>query len=194
MQALVQLYKCPVLISSTSHREALCYTPEGPRFNSQWGHRLFFFNWPHTSSLTTALGSTPPLKWVPGIFLGSKGRPASKADNLTAICEAFVYKIWQPLYILWHIYSLQELFKENKLRAFCPQAKYTDRATGACRRSQSQLLRIEGVAWSGQLIPMVVNLNFLDLEPLLFHSSSSSVILTRLSGHRSRPTSCQKIW
>jgi hypothetical protein len=26
-------------------------------------------------------------KWVPGIFLGGKGRPARKADNLTAICE-----------------------------------------------------------------------------------------------------------
>jgi hypothetical protein len=31
---------------------------------------------------------------------------------------------------------------------------------------------------------MAVNLGFLDPEPLLFHSSSSSVILTRLSGPR----------
>jgi hypothetical protein len=31
-------------------------------------------------------------------------------------------------------------------------------------------------------------------EPLLFHSSSSSIILTRLSGPRSRPTTSQKIW
>jgi hypothetical protein len=38
------------------------------------------------------------------------------------------------------------------------------------------------------------NLGFLDLEPLLFHSSSSSVILTRLSGPCSRPTTSQKIW
>jgi hypothetical protein len=38
------------------------------------------------------------------------------------------------------------------------------------------------------------NLGFLDPEPLLFHSSSSSVILTRLSGPRSRPTISQKIW
>jgi hypothetical protein len=29
-------------------------------------------------------------KWVPGIFLGGKGRPARKADNLTAICEVIV--------------------------------------------------------------------------------------------------------
>jgi hypothetical protein len=35
---------------------------------------------------------------------------------------------------------------------------------------------------------------FLDPEPLFFHSSSSSVILTRLSGPRSRPTTSHKIW
>jgi hypothetical protein len=34
---------------------------------------------------------------------------------------------------------------------------------------------------------------FLDPEPLLFHSSSSSVILTRLSGPCSRPTTSQEI-
>jgi hypothetical protein len=29
-------------------------------------------------------------KWVPGIFLGGKKRPARRADNLTAICEPIV--------------------------------------------------------------------------------------------------------
>jgi hypothetical protein len=29
-------------------------------------------------------------KWISGIFLGVKGRPARKADNLTAICEPIV--------------------------------------------------------------------------------------------------------
>jgi hypothetical protein len=38
-----------------------------------------------------ALGSIQPLtEWLPGIFLGVKGRPARKADNLTAICELIV--------------------------------------------------------------------------------------------------------
>jgi hypothetical protein len=37
-----------------------------------------------------------------------------------------------------------------------------------------------------------VNLGFLDPEQLLFHSNSFSVILTRLSGPRSRPTTSQK--
>jgi hypothetical protein len=31
-------------------------------------------------------------------------------------------------------------------------------------------------------------------EPLLFHPNSSSIVLTRLSGPRSRPTTSQKIW
>jgi hypothetical protein len=39
-----------------------------------------------------ALGSTQPLTEmsIPGIFLGSKGRPARKADNLIDICEPIV--------------------------------------------------------------------------------------------------------
>jgi hypothetical protein len=33
---------------------------------------------------------------------GGKGRPACKADNLTAICEPTVLKMWEPrLTILW---------------------------------------------------------------------------------------------
>jgi hypothetical protein len=44
-----------------------------------------------------ALGSTQPLtemstRNVPG----SKEMPACKADNLTAICELIVWKIWEP--------------------------------------------------------------------------------------------------
>jgi hypothetical protein len=36
---------------------------------------------------------------------GSKGRPARKADNLTAICEPIAYKMWQPrrLKTLWPV-------------------------------------------------------------------------------------------
>jgi hypothetical protein len=35
--------------------------------------------------------------------MGRKGRSARKADNLTAICEPIVYKMWEPqrLTILW---------------------------------------------------------------------------------------------
>jgi hypothetical protein len=58
----------------------------------------------------------------------------------------------------------------------------------------ANILRIEGVAWSAQRIPTTVNLGFPDPELLLSYSSSSSVILTRLSGPRSRPTASQNIW
>jgi hypothetical protein len=47
---------------------------------------------------------------------------------------------------------------------------------------RSKLLPMDGVAWSAQRIPTAVNLDFLDLEPLIIHSGSSSVIHTRLGG------------
>jgi hypothetical protein len=50
------------------------------------------------------LGSTQSLtemrtRNIPGV----KGRPARKADNLTAICEPTVHKMWKPrrLTTLW---------------------------------------------------------------------------------------------
>jgi hypothetical protein len=50
-----------------------------------------FFNWPNPSSRTMALGSTQPLTEMSTRNLhGGKGRPARKADNLTAICEPIV--------------------------------------------------------------------------------------------------------
>jgi hypothetical protein len=52
---------------------------------------IFFFNLPNPSSRTMALGSTPPLtEMSTRKFLGRKGRPARKADNLTAIREPTV--------------------------------------------------------------------------------------------------------
>jgi hypothetical protein len=51
-----------------------------------------------------ALGSTQPLTEMSTMNLpGGKGRPARKADNLTAICEPIVYILWDPqrLTTLW---------------------------------------------------------------------------------------------
>jgi hypothetical protein len=67
------------------------------------------FNWPNPSSRTMALVSTQPLtetstRNLPGAGGGGgKGRPARKADNLTAICEPIVLIMWDPrrLTILW---------------------------------------------------------------------------------------------
>jgi hypothetical protein len=36
------------------------------------------------------------LSAAPGIILGGKERPAHKADNLTAIYEPIIYKMWEP--------------------------------------------------------------------------------------------------
>jgi hypothetical protein len=51
-----------------------------------------------------ALGSTQPLAEMSTRNLsGGKWRPGRKADNLTAICEPIVYKMWDPrrLTTLW---------------------------------------------------------------------------------------------
>jgi hypothetical protein len=51
-----------------------------------------------------ALGSTQPLTEMSTRNLpGGKGRPAPEADNLTAICEPIVYKMWEPEHLttLW---------------------------------------------------------------------------------------------
>jgi hypothetical protein len=89
------------------------------------------------------------------------------------------------------VLGISNIYKET---GFSQQASYTDRVTAACRRSYCQLLRIEGAEWSAQRFPTAVNLSFLDPEPLLFHSCSSSIILMRLSGFRSKPTTFRKIW
>jgi hypothetical protein len=44
-----------------------------------------------------ALGSTQPLTEMSTRNLpGGEGRSARKADNLTAICEPIVLKMWEP--------------------------------------------------------------------------------------------------
>jgi hypothetical protein len=53
----------------------------------------------------------------------------------------------------------------------------------------AKLLWIEGVAWSARRIPKAVISVFLTGA-----ASSSSIVLVRLSGPRSRPATSQKIW
>jgi hypothetical protein len=63
-----------------------------------------FFNWPNPSSRNMAFGSTYPLtEMSTRNFPGDKDRPVRKAENLTAICEPIVYKMWEPrcLTTLW---------------------------------------------------------------------------------------------
>jgi hypothetical protein len=69
--------------------EALCYKPEG--CVSIPDEVIGLFNWPNTSSRTMALGSTQPLTEMSTRNLpGGKWLPASKTDNLTAVCEPMV--------------------------------------------------------------------------------------------------------
>jgi hypothetical protein len=83
--------------------------------------------------------------------------------------------------------------KKNSV-ALSLQANCIDWATATGRRILVRTFADRGgVAWSAQRIPTVVNLRFLDREPLLFFSSSSSFIVTRLNGPRSWPTATQKI-
>jgi hypothetical protein len=77
-------------------------------------------------------------------------------------------------------------------------------------QSASDLYRLETATSRRNLVPIfadrgvsrgqlggsltVVNLRFLDRSRYLFLSSSSSFILTRLSGPHSRPSDSQKTW
>jgi hypothetical protein len=81
--------------------------------------------------------------------------------------------------VLWNIILKKEFLEE--LIACFPLIRRGQ------HRKRRQFLRTEGVAWSALI-------RFYRPEPLLFHSSGASFILTRLSGPCSRPTTSQKIW
>jgi hypothetical protein len=50
-----------------------------------------------TTAVDRALGSTKFLTEVSTRNIpGGKGWPARKPDNVTAICEPILYKIWEP--------------------------------------------------------------------------------------------------
>jgi hypothetical protein len=78
-----------------SYIKALSYKPEGHRFKSQWSHWIFQLLIP--SSRTMVTGSTQPLTEMSTRNLsGSKeSRPAHKFDNLTAIPEPVILKMWE---------------------------------------------------------------------------------------------------
>jgi hypothetical protein len=81
---------------------------------------------------------------------------------------------------------------KKKLRGMSPPANYSDQATAACQRMPT-------FADRGCHVVSVTNpygriFGFSRLESLLLISNSSSVVLTRLGGPRSRPTTSQKIW
>jgi hypothetical protein len=50
--------------------------------------------------------------------------------------------------LLGHYIDTIKKNTKTKLHGLSPRANYTDRATAACRRSDCQLVRIEGATWS----------------------------------------------
>jgi hypothetical protein len=72
----------------------------------------------------------------------------------------------------------------TKLREFNPQANYTDRATAVCRRNLCQHFR--------ECCVVSARYRFSKPRALLFHSNSSSVVFTRLSGPSSSPLLLRK--
>jgi hypothetical protein len=73
------------------------YTTSRKVAGSNTDEVIGYFNSSNPSSRTMAMGSTEPLtemsiRNLPGV----KGRSARKADNLTAICEPTVWKMWEP--------------------------------------------------------------------------------------------------
>jgi hypothetical protein len=81
----------------------------------------------------------------------------SDADTFISAHSVIITMISErQSFYIWHRDKLFETYSNTKLGVFSPQANYIDRTTTACRRSQCQLLLIEGVAWSAQRIPTVV--------------------------------------
>jgi hypothetical protein len=73
-----------------------------------------------------------------------------------------------PQMTRWLTPSLLGPLNNNKLHGLSPRANYSYRATAACRRSDCQLLRIEGATWSAWLIPRPYS-RFSKQEPLRFY-------------------------
>jgi hypothetical protein len=79
--------ECKIFCGSTYN----CHYATSRQFAGSSPDEVYFFNLPNPSSRTMALGSTQPLTEMSTRDLpGGKGRPACKADNLTAICEPIV--------------------------------------------------------------------------------------------------------
>jgi hypothetical protein len=74
--------------------------------------------------------------------------------------EAFV-SVCMP-YMQTFFLILRVEYKKLKLHGLSPRATYTDRATAACRRSDCQLVLIEGATWSAVTDPFGRILGFLD--------------------------------
>jgi hypothetical protein len=81
----------------------------------------------------------------------------------------------------------------NKLRGLSPRPNYTDRGPPLADEVSANIFGWRDVAWSARRNPTAVFSDFKTGAATFFFWSSSSIVLTRLSGPRSRPTT-QEIW
>jgi hypothetical protein len=82
------VFMCPMILRGTRLRK---YATSRKVAGSIPHEVIGLLSCPNPSSRIMALGSTQPLTDMSTTILpGVKGRPARKADNLTAICEPIV--------------------------------------------------------------------------------------------------------
>jgi hypothetical protein len=76
-------------------------------------------------------------------------------DEFTSHLLTLTFRVISILSFCLSLY-ISDPKRKNKLHGLSPRANYTDWATAACRRSDCQLLRIEGATWSAWRIPSAV--------------------------------------
>jgi hypothetical protein len=91
---------------------------------------------------------------------GSLGRASFEVHE--SQCDMRLGNWYSKCYCGTSVTETSTLKKKTKLHGLSPRENYTDRATAACRRSDCQLVRIEGATWSTWRIPPTVFLGFLD--------------------------------
>jgi hypothetical protein len=102
-------------------------------------------------------------------FVFDTRSPAFKWFWIRKFCTSVCRNKTFPNLSRGRVHSLDVKTKKTKLHGLSPRANYTDRATAACRRSDCQLMRIEGATWSAWRIPSAVFSRFSGQEPLLFY-------------------------
>jgi hypothetical protein len=130
--------------------KVLWYQPEGCRFEIRWAERIFLIY----LILLAALG--------PGVHSASNINDYQKqTSNMDSVWvfSCRTQGLALPIGGNWVVSirrQRQNPVSKKKLHGLSPQVNYTDRAIAACRRSNCQLLRIEGATWWAWQIPTAV--------------------------------------
>jgi hypothetical protein len=102
-------------------------------------------------------------------------------------------KYWKYAHIFECIHFFVHNYAYKKLRGLNPRANYTAEWLPLVGEASANFCGVEGVAWWARRIPRPYS-RFSRPEPLLSVSSSSSSVLTRLSGSRCRLSTSWKFW